>query len=493
MIRMQLDTLLAPVFRGDQRSRLIALVVLVLGTAFLAVAILSYLASRERLHDVIVSKELPLTSELVYTEIQRDFSKPLQASAVMAGNTFMRDWAMAGEHDLNAVQSFLAEMQRINGAFSAYFISDKTHRYYTPKGILKTVAREDAHDDWFFALRNIDEPYVVEVDTDQNHDNALTVFINYRVFDDAKNFIGIAGLGLNVDAVRTALDHYQKKFDLEIYFVDKAGKIVMSGGNHDVFDSIDRAPGLSELGPDILGGKDGAMEYFDGKKTHLLNVRYMPELNWYLFVERIEEAATVDLRQTLYINLLIAALATAVVAAILWLVITRFRGDIDRLATTDSLTGLINRRAFDVLFRQAARAGKRANSRLSLVLFDIDHMQQINEKLGHSVGDQAIKLVAAAIDGASRANDIVCRWGGDQILLLLQDCKLSKAMAIADGIRAEIERLKTSLGQPVTVSAGIAEMSGDDNEQPALARADAGLQTAKGSGGNCIISSGHTF
>src|SRR4051812_24079635 len=86
------DRLVAVTFRGNQQRRLIALVVAVLGLAFLTVALLSYAVSRERLRDLIVARELPLMSDMVYSEIQRDFMKPIQASALMAGDTFLRDW-----------------------------------------------------------------------------------------------------------------------------------------------------------------------------------------------------------------------------------------------------------------------------------------------------------------------------------------------------------------------------------------------------------------
>jgi len=480
----------AILFRNEQKQRLTLLVVAVLAVSFLGTAVLSYLVSRERMRDLIVSSELPLTSDTVYSAIQRDFMKPIQASSLMASDTFLRDWALNGEKDLSAIQKFLDGQQRVVSAFTAYFVSATTHNYYVPNGILKTVSTSDEHDIWFFDLQKTNEPYVVQVDTDQNNNNALTVFINYRVYDYQHRFIGITGMGLNVDAVRDSMARYQTQFGRKIYFVDKAGKPVMWAGKEPPFVDIAHTDGLAEVAHKILSDAQSALSYRAGDQTHLLNVRYVPELNWYLFVERIEEVAMENIRHTLYVNLLIALFATAVVAIILSAAVNHFHFELDKFATTDGLTGLTNRRAFDLLFRQEVRRGRRGDKPLSLVLFDIDHFKQVNDKYGHLAGDEVIKAVSGMLSARCRASDIACRWGGEELLLLLQDCGLEKAAMIADGIRQEIGRtsIQTDAGSvTVTISVGVAEMASGETEDSVLARADRALYSAKRAGRNRVV------
>lgn len=478
------------VFRGSQKNRLIGLVVAVLGAAFLTTAILSYAVSHARMRDQIVSSELPLTSDTVYSEIQRDFLKPIQASALMAADTFLRDWALSGEIDVEAIKKYLAEIKRLNEAFTTYFVSGITHHYYTRDGVLKTVSPNDDHDDWFFALENAKVDYALNLDTDQHHDNALTIFINYRVFDYEGAFIGIAGMGLNVDAVRNSIARYQQQFGRTIYFVDEAGKVVMSGDEKQLFTDIKSIPGLSALADKILSGQAGALEYERDNETHLLNVRYIPELKWYLFVERVEELAMENIRHTLYLNLLIAGIATALVAGVLATAVNRFHAELDKYATTDGLTGLTNRRAFDILFHQAVLGSRRTDRPVSLVMLDIDHFKQINDQFGHLAGDLVIKTVAGVVGARCRASDVACRWGGEEMLLLLQDCQISKAIAIANDIRTEVERAPVTFhgrAIPVTISAGVAELSDADNEESVVARADASLYVAKKGGRNQVV------
>ena len=480
----------AVLFQNEQKQRLIVLVVVVLAVSFLGTAVLSYLVSRERMRDMIVSSELPLTSDTVYSAIQRDFMKPIQASNLMASDTFLRDWAVQGEKDLAAIQKYLAGQQDVVSAFTAYFVSATTHNYYVPNGILKTISPTDSHDVWFFDLEKTSEPYVVQVDTDQNHDNALTVFINHRVYDYQHRFIGITGMGLNVDAVRDSIARYQTQFGRRIYFVDKSGKPVMWGGKEPPFADIKSTAGLSEVAGKILTDPQSALSYRAEDQTHLLNVRYIPELDWYLFVERVEEVAMQNIRHTLYVNLVIALFAAALVTIILSAAVNHFHFELDRFATTDGLTGLTNRRAFDLLFRQEVRRGQRADRPLSLVLFDIDHFKQVNDKYGHLAGDEVIKAVAAILSTRCRASDIACRWGGEELLLLLHDCGLEKAAMIADGIRQEIGRtaIRTDAGPvTVTISVGVAEMAPGETEDSVLARADRALYSAKRAGRNRVV------
>ena len=177
-------------------------------------------------------------------------------------------------------------------------------------------------------------------------------------------------------------------------------------------------------------------------------------------------------------------------AIILSAAVNHFHFELDKFATTDGLTGLTNRRAFDLLFRQEVRRGRRGDRPLSLVLFDIDHFKQINDRYGHLSGDEVIKAVAGMLSARCRASDIACRWGGEELLLLLQDCGLEKAALIADGIRQEIARMAvTTDGGPVsvTISAGVAEMSQAETEDGVLARADRALYSAKRAGRNRVV------
>jgi len=127
------------------------------------------------------------------------------------------------------------------------------------------------------------------------------------------------------------------------------------------------------------------------------------------------------------------------------------------LALTDELTGIPNRRA---LFRAATEILAR-NRKLSVVLFDLDHFKQINDRFGHLEGDRILTEVAAMLKSNTRVDDVIGRYGGDEFLLLLPDTDAREAHAIA-------HRLRRTANLPVTMSLGMATSSSPNDTLPDL-------------------------
>jgi hypothetical protein len=179
--------------------------------------------------DAIVAQELPLTSSNIYSEIQKDLVRPVLISSTMAHDTFVREWVIAGEQDPEAMARYLREIKTRYGAFSSFFVSERSGRYYTGDGILKQVSPTAPRDAWYYRVRTLQDPYELNVDLDLANQDAMTIFINYRVFDFDGNFLGVTGVGLTVDAVRRLIEDYQQRFQRTLYFVDAEGKIVLFG------------------------------------------------------------------------------------------------------------------------------------------------------------------------------------------------------------------------------------------------------------------------
>jgi diguanylate cyclase (GGDEF)-like protein len=160
--------------------------------------------------------------------------------------------------------------------------------------------------------------------------------------------------------------------------------------------------------------------------------------------------------------------------------------DLVRLATTDPLTGLLNRRAF---FERAEEACSRlaAGRKLSALMFDIDHFKRINDNYGHGVGDQVIRAVA---DESMLANEIAGRLGGEEFAMLLKEKSLPEAIEAADRLRAKIASLTFNAhGHEVkfTCSFGAEEWEFGDTIDDLLRRADLALYQAKAAGRNRVV------
>lgn len=142
------------------------------------------------------------------------------------------------------------------------------------------------------------------------------------------------------------------------------------------------------------------------------------------------------------------------------LVNLELRERLQHMATQDSLTGLYNRRVLDdMLIRDLARAD-RAQHKLSVLMLDIDHFKTLNDTYGHSVGDQVLKQVAGCLSVLARQTDTVCRYGGEEFLMVFPDCDAEQAAVTAEKIRQSVKALKLltgNLGAPaITISIGIA-------------------------------------
>ncbi len=160
---------------------------------------------------------------------------------------------------------------------------------------------------------------------------------------------------------------------------------------------------------------------------------------------------------------------------------------IERLARTDPLTGLANRRTLqESLVREIARAARLTES-LSVIMADLDHFKSINDQFGHAAGDQVLQRAAAVFTSQLRPYDLAARYGGEEFLLLLPGASPAGAFAVAERIRKELA--DTSLPAcpaSVTLSLGIATFAAGETPDEFVARADAALYRAKANGRNCV-------
>lgn len=480
----------------SQRSLILTLLSL-LACGFLATSLLGYFASRSAIRDGIVNTELPLTSDTVYSEIQKDLLRPILISSMMAQDTFLRDWMLAGEKDSQPITRYLGEVMGKQHTYTAFFVSDRSKVYYQAKGVLKQVKPGTWRDAWYYRLRDATAPYEINVDLDMANQDALTVFINYRVLDYHDRFIGAAGVGLTVESVVKLIDQYQRRYQRAVFFIDPGGKVLLTGsdgGPHGLRagQQLAESRELQDLLARMPVPGAGSHEYQDSDgHSHFLNVRLIPELNWLLLVDKRETGALDRVRQSLYLNLAICAMITLVVLSLLHAMLRRHQDSIEALATLDSLTGLPNRRSFDLLAGQALQQAQRDNAPLVALLIDLDHFKVLNDTHGHLAGDEVLRQFANVLQGSLRQSDILCRWGGEEFIVLLREAEGRQALDVAEKIRRRTEQLTFSYeDHPIrlTTSIGLSSLHPEDTLHSLLARADHALYRAKQGGRNRVCS-----
>lgn len=159
----------------------------------------------------------------------------------------------------------------------------------------------------------------------------------------------------------------------------------------------------------------------------------------------------------------------------------------------DPMTGLYNRRYMEDALERFAAMAQRKEQSTAAVMIDLDNFKNLNDEQGHAKGDAVLKDVAAQLVGAVRSSDIVCRYGGEELLVILPECSLQEAMERAENMRARIASLSDSHGCKISASFGvssIAETAGSATEL--LSTADNALYLAKSEGKNQVKSAPRT-
>lgn len=160
--------------------------------------------------------------------------------------------------------------------------------------------------------------------------------------------------------------------------------------------------------------------------------------------------------------------------------------EVERLSTTDPLTGLHNRRHFDACAGAEFERSVRYDLQLSTVMLDIDHFKRVNDTRGHAAGDSVLAEVAKVCLNTLRVSDLDVRWGGEEFCFLLPETGSREAAALADRLRTAIAGLRFAAGDDefsVTASLGVSERDGKHDTVEALVRrSDEALYAAKRAG-----------
>jgi diguanylate cyclase (GGDEF)-like protein len=214
-------------------------------------------------------------------------------------------------------------------------------------------------------------------------------------------------------------------------------------------------------------------------------------------VHALTSTASVPMHQahaanlTLVYSMLIAAAVLNMVH--LFLMVLRLLRRLTDLVDRDALTGLLNRRAVEQALAQQWADWRRSGRPFAVISLDLDHFKQVNDRWGHSAGDEVLRATAAVLQRGVREVDLVARVGGEEFLILLPGHAAASARVSAERLRDQLAQAEISLpggaALRVTCSAGVAEVGADDAApEQLLQRADRALYQAKRDGRDRVVS-----
>lgn len=402
------------------KRKVIILISALLLASFVSTSLISYFTARDSLEQEILSSALPLTSDNVYSEVQRDLLSLVLISSTMANDTFLHSWVSKGEKTPNEIIRYLKEIKNKNKVITSFFVSDKTHTYYQAKGVLKKIKTDTSRDKWYFRLRESKNRYELNIDMDMANNDAMTIFINYKVFDFRGDFIGATGLGVQTSSVQDLMEKYKAKYDRNIYFISKDGEIILQSSL-----SPFRKQNIKKL-PELVpllnnNSKDGVnrSEYVRDGEKYFINIRYVDELKWYLVVEQPSEIMNVSIFKALVVNLVFCAIAILIVVSIVALLVNRHHKMLESMIKIESSLKDVNKAQNDKIQEQNVELSEKnekltelndfRNKLLAVIAHDlrgpvgnIHHLlEHISEDLEKQASNQKMRDYTIALRGAA--------------------------------------------------------------------------------------------
>lgn len=473
---------------------IIILICVILAAGFLSTSILSYLATKNYVVQSVSTETLPLLNNNIYSMIERDLYDPINVSSLMANDTFLINWVVDGEEDLPAVIEYLSHIKEKYGFTSAFIISDITKQYYYYDGVLKQISPQDDHDVWYYDFVGKNKPYDLDVDTDEAKQGKLTVFINHRLEATNGDFLGVTGVGIELEHIGEQLVMYQELFEHQIYLVDANGLIQIHSDTSLVESTtIQNVLGVKDTDNFVLAKNDivNIIEISGDDVTKVVSTRYLKDLDWHLIVEKNEDASLANARATLWNNILIGlAITVAVSGAILWL-INKYNRQIEYLASFDELTHVYNRRAFLQLLIREISITRRYQQPLALLMIDIDNFKEVNDRFGHIIGDQMLKEITRQLQHSLRDSDLIGRWGGDEFVALLlntseENTQKSALRLLQDAHKAEVIVGSESIHREISIGYCFFAGADERSAEMLVKQADEALMRAKHKGRNQV-------
>jgi len=166
--------------------------------------------------------------------------------------------------------------------------------------------------------------------------------------------------------------------------------------------------------------------------------------------------------------------------------LVRLSVELQELEATDGLTGVLNRSRFDEVIERELRMVNRYVTSLSVIVLDIDHFKQVNDRHGHHVGDRVLMAVSEIIQANLRNTDFVFRWGGEEFLVLLPRTNIEGAAGVAEKLRSLVAEKTFDDDLRVTISLGVAQLAEQEGADAFVKRADDALCNAKTAGRNAV-------
>ncbi|WP_294428312.1 sensor domain-containing diguanylate cyclase [uncultured Treponema sp.] len=415
-----------------------------------------------------------LIASHIYDSISKCVGVPFTITRTMATDRFLykalKDEEKYDEGEIAELMTeYLSSIRNKFGYIATFVISDKTKRYYTPRGISKIVDPKEApYDIWYKLFVDSGKDLALDTDRDQVNDYRWTVFINARITDSDGKLLGVCGIGVFMDELQDLIFRYETEYGLKINLVDHEGLVQVDTDSTNIENAfISEAIG-DKAGPD-------SFVYSEKRIGGFRFTRYMPDLEWYLVIQGYPLQS-----ESIKKEILVALIYFFLFALLLITICKRKKkaphNFIKNSLPEDFLTGLPNR---NYLRDSYGELGIFNTTRYkSLIMFDIDRFKVINDTRGE--GDAIILAVVERAKKTIGDEGILFRWSGDEFVAFFEADVQEAEKRFNEFCKSVSESLD------VTVSVGIVTVDLSESIKTNYHRAVQMCYVVKENGGNGV-------
>ena len=471
------------------KHKVVILVTFLILTLSFGLSIANYWSAFEQTRKQLKENSLPLSTDNIYSDIQKIIIEPSLISSVMASDTFVHDWFKTEDQNPDKIVKYLSAITQKYKFSNTFLVSSHTKKYYTNDGLLETLSPNKKNNMWYFRFINNFPSSEINIDNNELLDNKLLLFFNYKIFSDNKDLLGVTGVVFKTSYISEMFKRFKQYYKLKVFLMDKNGNIVLSEQGINNSKKLAEKAKMQALLPEVLRHKSAILDCDYNSKNYIIKSKYIKELNLYLIVQAELEQFTENDRNHLIANIIISLIITAIIIFIILRTFMSYTRQLSELANHDALTQLPNRRTFNESFKLIWKQYQQNKCTACLALFDIDNFKKINDTLGHPTGDKVLQQIAGLLTKHIRNTDYISRWGGEEFSILLINTNIVNAKIIIEKFRSTLENdhdLQEITGGTVTASFGLTSFSNGNSIKDITTLADNALYKAKIAGKNCV-------
>ncbi len=436
----------------------------------------------------LIERNQENTTEMIadkaYTTVQGDFNQCIRVSKTMSYDTFLKEFLEREEKYSESqaekiMSDYLGAIKYGNSWSSAFLISNKTKRYYTPDGIGKIVDPDnDDYDVWYSIFVESGNDYDLDISIDEYNTKDYTVFVDKRVEDDNANLLGVCGVGMVMSNIQEEIEAYEEEYGASVSFANDKGEVLI-GPSVNNLSSAYLYVEIPDETHENTSKRDGFVyEYAE----------YMPSIGWNVVVRT---NAKRDLKELYKIPIFSVVVLCVFGVAILITDLNKRRNFL-RYVRVESLrdkeTGLYNLEGFSVSTIKDMNTLSSHKRGGCMFVISLDNFRRFTDTLGRGAADQMISNVSESLLELFSDTDIVGRIDEDEFAVFAPNMTDEGYIGDMSGrILKCIRREYSSEGRTIMFSAsiGVAVFKDSDDEYSTLKEhASQALRTVQNDGGD---------